>query len=154
MGQGAEDAGGYEILYDPYDEGLVDDVWTMRDGGTIKVTDMTVSHLTNTLAMVRRMHHRANFECDKDTWQEWIDRFRDELLSRPSEPKVDYTDRGPKKPTRGSKQQMKCHCGKEYPARVADLNRGWALSCSKRCAAIRREFGRHPAQPVNAEIGL
>jgi hypothetical protein len=40
---------------------------------------------------------------------------------------------------------MKCHCGEEYKARQADLDRGWARSCSKSCAAIRRDFGRNAA---------
>lgn len=32
-----------------------------------------------------------------------------------------------------------CACGNEFEARQADVNRGWAKSCSKACAAIRRE---------------
>ena len=40
---------------------------------------------------------------------------------------------------------MKCHCGEIYSAREADLNRGWGLSCSKRCAAIKRNYGRSNA---------
>lgn len=32
-----------------------------------------------------------------------------------------------------------CHCGKTYEARKADVDRGWARSCSKSCAAIKRE---------------
>lgn len=35
--------------------------------------------------------------------------------------------------------ECKCHCGKSFTARVADVKRGWAKSCSKRCAAIARE---------------
>ena len=37
---------------------------------------------------------------------------------------------------------MICHCGAKYLARESDLSRGWARSCSKSCAAIRRDFGR------------
>ena len=33
----------------------------------------------------------------------------------------------------------KCHCGKNFVAKVADRRRGWAQSCSKSCAAIKRE---------------
>lgn len=33
----------------------------------------------------------------------------------------------------------KCHCGKGFFAKIADVERGWAKSCSKRCAAIARE---------------
>jgi hypothetical protein len=34
--------------------------------------------------------------------------------------------------------QRKCHCGVVYPAREADLKRGWGMSCSKKCAAEKR----------------
>lgn len=33
----------------------------------------------------------------------------------------------------------KCHCGIDFVAKVADRRRGWAQSCSKSCAAIKRE---------------
>lgn len=49
---------------------------------------------------------------------------------------------------RGKTEMMLCSCGQRYMARTADLKRGWALSCSKRCAAIRREFGRPAAKRV------
>ena len=32
-----------------------------------------------------------------------------------------------------------CRCGNKFKARVADIKRGWAKSCSKSCAALRRE---------------
>ncbi len=35
--------------------------------------------------------------------------------------------------------QVKCACGTMFTARVADRKRGWAKSCSKSCAAIKRE---------------
>lgn len=41
---------------------------------------------------------------------------------------------------------MVCHCGKEYNAREADLKRGWGYSCSKTCAANRRDFGAPKAR--------
>ncbi|WAK44686.1 hypothetical protein vBAmePPT11V19_00060 [Alteromonas phage vB_AmeP_PT11-V19] len=47
-----------------------------------------------------------------------------------------------------NKQLMKCHCGNTYTAKIADLNRGWGLSCSKSCAAKRREFGLPAANKV------
>lgn len=47
------------------------------------------------------------------------------------------------------KREMICHCGEHYMAREADLKRGWAKSCSKSCAAIRRDFGRPSAKPVD-----
>ena len=36
---------------------------------------------------------------------------------------------------------MICRCGDEYEAREADIARGWAMSCSKSCAAKKRAFG-------------
>lgn len=36
---------------------------------------------------------------------------------------------------------MVCHCGTPYLAKATDLKRGWALSCSKSCAAMRRVYG-------------
>lgn len=32
-----------------------------------------------------------------------------------------------------------CHCGKKFMAKKADVARGWAKSCSKSCAATKRE---------------
>jgi hypothetical protein len=45
--------------------------------------------------------------------------------------------------------QMICHCGEEYPAREADLKRGWGYSCDKSCAAKRRDFGLPRAKRVD-----
>lgn len=58
--------------------------------------------------------------------------------------------KAPTAPARGVKVNMRCHCGKHYQARKADILRNWGLSCSKRCAAIRREFGR-PAATILGE---
>jgi hypothetical protein len=60
-----------------------------------------------------------------------------------------YTHGFVKKATRGEKAMMECHCGEVYLAREADLARGWAKSCSKRCASIRRDFGRPAAKRAN-----
>ena len=46
-----------------------------------------------------------------------------------------------------SKVSMICHCGKEYTTRKVDLERGWGLSCSKSCAAIRRDHSLSPGRP-------
>ena len=35
--------------------------------------------------------------------------------------------------------QRTCACGATFTAKVADVKRGWAKSCSKSCAAIKRE---------------
>lgn len=53
--------------------------------------------------------------------------------------------------TIGDKMKLKCFCGNVYQARQADIKRGWAKTCSKSCAAIKREFGRKNA--VCAETG-
>ena len=34
--------------------------------------------------------------------------------------------------------RMKCKCGMVYEARKADIDRGWGRSCSKSCAAVKR----------------
>lgn len=47
-----------------------------------------------------------------------------------------------------NKQLMQCHCGNKYLAKKADLKRGWGLSCSKQCAARRREFNKPAATEV------
>lgn len=52
----------------------------------------------------------------------------------------------PKITHRGKTIQLKCCCGNVYRSRVADLNRGWGKSCSKRCASIKREYGRPDAK--------
>ncbi len=41
---------------------------------------------------------------------------------------------------------MVCRCGTEYEARQADLDRGWARSCDKSCAAKRRDYGGKAAK--------
>lgn len=46
------------------------------------------------------------------------------------------------------KVKMECHCGKIYDAKSADLKRGWGYSCSKHCAAVRRDFGRPKAKQL------
>ena len=44
---------------------------------------------------------------------------------------------------------MQCHCGNQYFAKEADLKRGWGLSCSKHCAAVRRDFGKPAAKRLD-----
>lgn len=41
---------------------------------------------------------------------------------------------------KGTSQKMICHCGNRYTAMTGDLKRGWSLSCSKTCAALRRRY--------------
>lgn len=40
---------------------------------------------------------------------------------------------------RGTTVEQTCVCGKVFLARAADVKRGWAKSCSKSCAAKKRE---------------
>lgn len=46
---------------------------------------------------------------------------------------------------------LRCFCGNVYKARNADIKRGWAKTCSKKCAAIKRTYKKPNA--VNAETG-
>lgn len=49
--------------------------------------------------------------------------------------------------------EVTCGCGARFTARTADRARGWARSCSKSCAAKRREgrTGTHAARLKRAE---
>jgi len=119
----------------------IDYIWTMRDGTKIRVKDMKTSHLKRSLAMCER----------NNTHPETIDALKSELKSRNIEKEnVKRTVRDCKASNKFGKlsgnQNMICHCGKPYVARAADLKRGWALSCSKSCAAIKRDYGRPDAK--------
>lgn len=82
--------------------------------------------------------------CDCDDWNCGI------CHPKPKERRdAKYTNGDIKQEVRGSKAKMVCHCGGVYLAREADIARGWAKSCSKRCAAIRRDFGRPAAKRAN-----
>ena len=48
--------------------------------------------------------------------------------------------------------RLVCFCGEEYVARDADIKRGWGKTCSKRCAAIKREFGRPNARHLSGAV--
>lgn len=147
MGQGTDSCGGYEVDYDEYDDPGLQGHWIQRNGTPIKIADMTVSHMRNTIRVCRNLAACATFSSDADKWNEWIEVFEDEIAVRErSAPAAAPKITTPPKPVRGTKIIMICHCGQEYDARKADLDRGWALSCSKRCASIRREFGRPAAK--------
>ena len=143
MGQGTESCGGYELHYDPVEEGLNSGEWQTRGGGAIRVSDMSAGHLKNAIRHSENKALSSSFSCDSEIWSEWENVLEIELAKRKTS-RIN-TEPKPKKPTRGAKQKMKCHCGSEYEARVADLNRGWALSCSKSCSAIRRDFNKPSA---------
>ncbi len=156
MGQGAEDAGGYEIDYDPYYEGLEDGTWQQADHSSIRVADMSVSHIRNAIRLCEAKSKTETFSCESDKWQDWIDIFEEELASRGEPryaPKANpvYNHPSKKQAVRGAKFSLRCHCGKVYAARVADVRRGWARSCCKSCAAKKRDFKL--ADPVCAKTG-
>lgn len=149
MGQGTESCGGYEIEYDPYDfnESGGFEYWTQRDGSSIKVSEMSSNHIRNTIKVCEMAKLRETFSCEVDKWDEWIELFEFELSNRNElihdiKAPAHYDSPDKIKQTRGSKIDMVCHCGKEYSPRIADLKRGYAKSCSKRCAAIKRDYGR------------
>ena len=47
---------------------------------------------------------------------------------------------------------MTCECGVIYKARQADIKRGWGKSCSKRCAAKRRNSEASKRYPIRVEM--
>ena len=49
---------------------------------------------------------------------------------------------------------MVCHCGKHYTQYMSNLTRGWGLSCSKKCAAIRRVHLLKAGEPLNPNIDI
>lgn len=161
MGQGADDAdaaGWAHEVDDAYETGLITGTWTQRDGAPIKVANMTLKHLYGARRVAERARDRACFTNIQELWQSWVDLFDDEIFLRERKVQAQHTPKAapastepkaaPQAP-RGKMQWMKCHCGTEYQARTADVKRGWGLSCSKRCAAIRRDFGRPAAKKIN-----
>lgn len=149
MGQGAESCGGYEIDYDEYEDGLIDGVWTQRDGARIHVSKMTYNHLRNTRALVYHRLRASTFTCEEDKWQAWLDILDEYIDRKPQQVKKVSKPKKPVEPKRGKVVRMKCYCGKEYDARQADLNRGWGLTCCKSHAAVRRTYGRPAATRIS-----
>lgn len=151
MGQGSDSCGGYEVDYDPYEEGMEAGVWTTKDHAEIHITKMSLQHLHGARRVAYRAQMEANFTDTADKWEQWVDMFDDEISRRSTTASkaVSATVLTPvKAPTkqRGKMVQMVCHCGQEYDAREAELKRGNGYSCGKRCAAIRRDYGRPPAK--------
>lgn len=163
MGQGTDSCGGWESEYDPYDdENLSFGVWTSQEG-EIHVSRMGLKHLKNSRRRCERLAATASFTSEKWKWENWVEIFDKEIDKRELSkalgvtPKAASTTRQGNsvvaKP-RGTKVKMKCFCGDTYDARLADLKRGWALCCSKRCAAIKREFGRPSAKSVDGGLSV
>lgn len=145
MGQGSDSCGGHEWDYDPYEEGMPEGEWTTRSGGSIHITKMTLSHLHGARRVAYRAQMEANFTDTAEKWEAWVEIFDAEIARRPTPIPVLKAVTAPKAPPRGKMAVMICHCKQEYKAREADLKRGYGYSCSKRCAAIKREYGRPDA---------
>ena len=153
MGQGTDSCGGYDVEYDAYEDALNTGKWIQQNGSSICPSKMTVSHIRNTKRICENLVMTSSSDCESEKWQEWVDIFSDELSSR-GELQVHvakYTSPSAVKKTRGSKVELICHCGNKYLPRLADLKRGWGKSCSKRCASIKRDFGRR--DPICTETG-
>ena len=155
MGQGTESCGGYDLDYDEYTDGLIDGFWTQSNGVKIKPRDMSMSHLEAARLVAIRSRGMSSFSCDREKWDDWVSIFYDEISYRKfksetidTEINARSVDKGKQNVARGVKIKMQCHCGDIYFARKADIDRGWGFSCSKRCAAIRREFGKPKAKQV------
>lgn len=151
MGQGSDSCGGYEVDYDPYEEGMEAGVWTTKDNAEIHITKMSLQHLHGARRVAYRAQMEANFTDTADKWEQWVDMFDTEISRRSTTASkaVSAAVLTPvKAPTkqRGKMVEMVCHCGQEYDAREAELKRGNGYSCGKRCAAIRRDYGRPPAK--------
>lgn len=147
MGQGTDSVDGWGVEYNPYEEGLAQGIWTMRDHSTVHIDNMSDRHIRNARKYAKIAALNSTFTSEAEVFEGWLQLFDDELMFRAgsrSEPVVKKT----KTKQRGSKVLMLCHCGEKYHARTADIKRGWALSCSKSCAAIRRDFGRNPAKQI------
>lgn len=142
MGQGSDSCGGWEIDSDFVDEILENGIWIQRDGTHVPVDKMTSTHIKNSIPYAKRMAKNANFSYTTQQWDEVIDMLENELNSRSITRHITKEYSGDKAKSRGEKVKMRCHCGNSYSARSADLKRGWGFSCSKRCAAIRRKYGR------------
>lgn len=146
MGQGTDSCGGYDCEYDPYNDGLALGVWMQKDFSRIKVEDMSINHIKNASRLVDRQILLSTFSDEIEKWESWKEIFEQELARRDNTNKEKSESNGKTRTTkRGLTVCMICHCSKEYHARIADINRGWGLSCSKRCASIRREYGRPAA---------
>jgi hypothetical protein len=146
MGQGTESCDGYEVDYCPYYDGLASGNWTQRDGTEINIKKMTIGHLYGAKKIAQRAAQRAVFTSNSEVFKDWVSLFDCEINLRHQN--ILPSKNEPKSLNLGKTVAMRCHCGEKYDARKADIERGWGLSCSKSCAATRRDFGRPAAKPI------
>lgn len=69
---------GYDKLYDIADKRFNENQWTMRNGDTIVIKEMSTSHLQNTIAFLK-LKPRDHCLGRRD---EWIEKFIEELTQR------------------------------------------------------------------------
>lgn len=129
--------------------------WTMKNGQTKQLKNMTNSHIQNTINLLKDKMGKNQYISDRIRTLDSIDILSNELERRISENdnsadqryQAERTKKNSKKQIKiqdykeyieslnlGSNVQMICGCGMEYTARKADLTRGWGRSCSKKCA--------------------
>lgn len=130
------------------------------------VSEMSDNHIKACIRYCKMRHDAASMDDYRELWKEWVKEFEFELMFRPEKVYGKPTgNRGKncegKKKTKAIKEaikkglitsgsvQMKCHCGAIYKAKASDLKRGWALSCSKRCAAVRRDLRKPEAVVIH-----
>lgn len=123
MGQGTESCGGYEIPYEPHNEALQEGLW-VTPTGEIHISEMSVRHLQHAIRIAKAKSECATFSCEAEDWEEIADALQEELSNRGEVSRTAvYVDPSVKRPQRGLKLTMVCHCGKTYEVRVADVKR-------------------------------
>ena len=138
MGQGTDSCGGYDLEYDPYEEGLQTGTWATKGGGSIDVNSMTLGHLKGAKRLCADLKRCATSSNEEEKWSDWINIFDDLIVSKPSVIKL-QTVKNTNQKERGSKVECICkECNGKFIARVADRKRGWAKFCSKSCKAIKQ----------------
>lgn len=67
---------------DPYRVHYYSGIWTKKNGDMIHISDMTKSHLKNTIALCKRAAEASLFKCDKQKWMAWHEVLCHEYNSR------------------------------------------------------------------------
>lgn len=115
MGQGTDSCGGYEVDFNPYEDGLCSGLWTEKSGREILIKDMTERHLKGAIKVCENASVRASFSCDSDLWGSWAELLGHELSARPTKV-IDVVKKkgiGLASKPRGAMVNLKCHCGNE-----------------------------------------